>query len=208
MADNRFRTWFVRFYAESITQELKDNFEFYAFAYHDKDIFADDGEGHKKGEKKKPHYHGVVCFKNKQSMSAVKKVLTPFCGGLWLSPTRKSTEGAIKYLTHSEEGEEKFHYDTSIIVSNDLDYFTSIKAIETIKEDNESWEILFLDDLINGLSSEKFLDYCRKYGRDFMFNSFKIYGCFNFYQGLQRNDKYTSLGKDLELFGGDKDDNT
>lgn len=47
----------------------------YAYIEHDKDIWEEDTEEHKKGEKKKAHTHVLINLKNPRSIEAMKKEL-------------------------------------------------------------------------------------------------------------------------------------
>ncbi len=51
-----------------------NNFE-YAYIEHDKDIWEEDGEEHKRGEKKKPHTHVLINLKNARSDESMKDEL-------------------------------------------------------------------------------------------------------------------------------------
>lgn len=76
----------------------------YSVIFHDRDVFDSDKDpdsqgngGHKKGDKKKPHVHVVVCFENGKTNTAVAKLfrLNPQFIEMW-----DCKSDALAYLDH------------------------------------------------------------------------------------------------------------
>ena len=83
----------------------------YAYITHDKDINPDTGE------LKKPHYHVYLEWENAHHFSVVAKAFNIAENNI---EKCKSKKGAIRYLLHMDEGEEKYKYDTRDIISNNI----------------------------------------------------------------------------------------
>lgn len=80
---------------------------------HDKDVYEEDGENHKKGDLKKPHYHVLLCFGNtttyKTALSYAKEV-----GASIVKPI-SSSKGAYDYWTHKNNPEKAQYNEEDMI---------------------------------------------------------------------------------------------
>lgn len=87
-----------------------------AWALHDKDLWEEDGEGHKKGDLKKPHVHFVCKFRSARYLSGIAKELKlpegaiNYCHNLY---------AAYAYLWHGNST-DKYQYDPSIVGMHDF----------------------------------------------------------------------------------------
>lgn len=116
----RTRTAMIELYPDSV-QDMKflyylvSNGKYpYEACFHNRDIFLDDKEpdengngGHKKGQRKKPHIHVVLCFPNARTNSAVAKEFNLNCHFVKMFSSRSE---ALCYLTHKYEGCFKYPY--------------------------------------------------------------------------------------------------
>lgn len=128
----KFRTFACELYPEDsehlkILEYIKKYYE-YAYILHDEDVWEDDTEEHKAGDKKKPHYHVVLNFKNARSIDKLKQEL-----GL------KHLETCnyyfyIRYLIHKDYP-RKFQYDEKEIVTN-----MELRVHNALKRDYNSQE--------------------------------------------------------------------
>lgn len=80
--DKRSRCWCFLLYPESLPGNWVRILEELCVPIaisplHDKDVYFEDTDDNKKGELKKPHYHGVMCFDGKKSFSQVSSLLEP-----------------------------------------------------------------------------------------------------------------------------------
>lgn len=117
----------------------------YAYILHDKD----DTDS---------HYHILCTFKQNKSFESVRAFM-PEGQNTFVQPM-KDKRGDYDYLTHLN-CPEKYQYDSSAIVCNDLSYFAG-KLSQSL--DNEE----FYNDLTDPTKSLKML--AIRYGRDFMRN--------------------------------------
>lgn len=117
----------------------------YAYILHDKDDTD-------------PHYHILCTFKQNKSFESVRALMPE--GQNTLVKPMKDKRGDYDYLTHLN-CPEKYQYDSSAIVCNDISYFVG-KVSQSL--DNEE----FYNDLTDPTKSLKML--AIRYGRDFMRN--------------------------------------
>lgn len=75
---------------------------------HDKDVYEEDTEDHKKGDLKKPHYHVMLSFPGKKNPETVKEIVKTF-GGVGLEIVQ-SKLGMARYLCHIGK-KDKAQYD-------------------------------------------------------------------------------------------------
>lgn len=169
MSTIRAYTWCVITYAKPKDfQRLLDSAMHWAYAYHDKDWrFSDEGEK----IPKEPHYHVLLAFENEQSLKQLKERIdsTQNVFGQRLhnkAQGKESVRGIWDYLTHRDEDpNEKFIYDESIRISDDLSYWEKRCQKELLSTaTNDS----FFEDLLSDDFNLK--DMGRKYGRDFIKN--------------------------------------
>ncbi len=149
----RSRTFALELYPEdnqhiAILEYIKNNFE-YAYILHDKDTYEEDTEEHKKGEKKKPHYHIILAFKNARTIDSIKKELqidyVMTCN--FYAYTR--------YLIHLGTP-QKYQYSSNDIITN-----ISLRIENALKRDYDSQEqdARILLDYIFKKSNEGFLSF-------------------------------------------------
>lgn len=149
----RSRTFACELYPEDdshmITLDyIKNNFE-YAYILHDKDIFEEDTEEHKKGEKKKPHFHVLLSFKNARSDDSLKKELN-------LKHIETSNFYAYtRYLIHLGYP-QKYQYSSNDIITN-----MSLRIENALKRDynSEEQDARILLDFIFTRTKEGFLTF-------------------------------------------------
>ena len=97
-----------------VRQYIESHYDYIAIR-HDKDTFDEDTKEHKKGDKKKTHWHYVIRWeKAPRTASGVSKELgveerfiIPVYGG---DNTRTGLKASLLYLTHVDEL-EKYQYD-------------------------------------------------------------------------------------------------
>lgn len=80
---------------------------------HDRDVYDADGDGHKAGELKKTHRHGILSWNGPASMAAALALLAPF-GVKYVEPVG-SYAGYCRYLCHLDDP-DKAQYDPAEIV--------------------------------------------------------------------------------------------
>lgn len=130
--DNKSRSFAMVLYPyEDYTHSLalQKAMETYNFAYieHDSDIYEEDGEDHKKGDKKKIHGHLVLKFENARHKSKIAKELE-----IEENYIQKSNFVAYtRYLIHKDDP-SKFQYKEKNIVTN---IPTEVKAALNLKSD-------------------------------------------------------------------------
>lgn len=126
-------------------KQCKCIFDTYAFALHDNDRFtddvppSDDYEGHKKGERKKPHYHVVFMFSNAMTRSAFITRLHssyPSVTDGCVARVLKDRDEAVRYLWHADEP-DKYPYDPSIVQTSNVDLSYYIRLKKSVSEGNE-----------------------------------------------------------------------
>lgn len=149
----RSRTFALELYPEDeshiITLNyIKNNFE-YAYILHDKDIHEEDTEEHKKGEKKKPHYHVIIAFKNARTVDSIKKELN-------LNYIMTCNFYAYtRYLIHLGSP-QKYQYSSNDIITN-----MSLRIENALKRDynSEEQDARILLDFIFKKCNEGFLTF-------------------------------------------------
>lgn len=84
---------------------------------HKDDIYEKDTNEHKKGDKKKPHFHCICVFENARHFSSVANDFVDFGITEPLINKVYSLNGAVRYLCHLDSP-DKAHYDISLIRTN------------------------------------------------------------------------------------------
>ena len=133
MEDNneKNRYWTFIIYPESAPKDWKDILQqtFLPIAIsplHDKDLNDD-------GEKKKPHYHIIVCFSGPTTFMRVNRLCS-----LFNSPIPKrilSVNGMYRYFTH-KDNPEKYQYEESdiqILNNFDIREFNQLTTSQTME---------------------------------------------------------------------------
>lgn len=116
---------------EDILGQIKNTFEFWAFALHDKDTFPD-------GTPKKPHYHWVGTFDTPRTLDAVARKLGVEARFIeWCHSVKKS----VRYLIHLDHRKTKYLYSPDIIES-------SVEVFDYL-EDKDGSEALDVTEIIN-----------------------------------------------------------
>lgn len=187
MGKNQFSYFFMRGYWDSPQDVMRAisvlNARHYAFIYHDRDIYVEDGETHKKGEHKKPHYHIIVNLPSARSFKAVSRDITtifPSCG-LYCYDLHQPDQ-ALLYLTHETEKAQKEEgktlYDRNEVYTDNYNYFCSKAVIEEVKKEHMDYILEFLNEVIalrGRVPQALLMQYCQDYGRDFIFNVERVF---------------------------------
>ena len=82
---------------------------------HDKDVYMEDSTGenpHKKGEKKKPHFHVCIVFSGSKSVEQIKKYVSPL-GVTHVMPIVELSS-MVRYFAHLDN-KDKAQYDSADI---------------------------------------------------------------------------------------------
>lgn len=137
---------------KSVLAEYSSRIRHYAYIKHDKDTKDD-------GSPQEVHHHILLQFTNALTLSACRKLFP--IGQNTLGQAMRDKADCFKYLDHSDLP-DKFHYDHSLIVSDDIKYWESTQSGEA---DEKTMSVL--DDMIAGVSLRELV---RRYGRDFVIN--------------------------------------
>lgn len=76
---------------------------------HDLDVYENDGEGHKKGDFKKPHHHLVFVFGSLKSRKQVQKITDEI--GAVGQESVMSIKNMLRYLTHADNPDKAQYSD-------------------------------------------------------------------------------------------------
>lgn len=192
-------TWGVVTYATPEEfQPLLDSAKNWCYTLHDKDWVVDD-TGERKP--KEPHYHIILSFENEQSFKQVRERVVSAQNTLAQrlknqSCGKESVRGLYDYLTHRNENpEEKYIYDDSIRVSNDIAYWEHRcrKELAMLNTQDSFYEDLLSDDFDIALMG-------RKYGRDFIRNMKNYCAYRNAVLQERRIKREKELWQELEEF--------
>lgn len=137
-SSRRNTNWCLIGYTESLIlmwEDLlsRDVADYYISPLHDKDVFTKDESHkdvngviveHKKGEKKKPHYHVCVKFDSLKSWEQVREWADGF--GFAMIQSCMSWSGALRYLCHLDGGTGKALYNVKDVKCLNDDYLTVI----------------------------------------------------------------------------------
>lgn len=100
----------------AVLKWIRDHYD-YVFCYHDKDVFEEDAEAHKKGDLKKAHYHVIIRWSGcpryagglSKEMGVESRFFLALDGG---DNSKKSLKYRLRYLIHMDEY-EKYQYPVS-----------------------------------------------------------------------------------------------
>jgi len=131
MEDKRRRLYEITIYDDMLdaiyyAEKLK-NCKYY-WTYHDKDMYDDDSDSHKKGDIKKPHWHLLVYFNDGITLKSLCKKLQlenkENYVKFWSAKDPKGRKDyRVRYLIHFNSKDEfKHEYEIKDIHTNDDDY--------------------------------------------------------------------------------------
>lgn len=162
--DGRARAYAFLMYQESMADNWQDTIKAthvpVAVAFHDKDTNPD-------GEIKKPHYHVLMKFDTKKSVSQIVDIVTDLVadtGGVPSPETIGSVRGYARYLLHMDNP-EKYQYDraTALYLFNGFDYDATIarddddyKTLCAIYDYIDAHDIDYYSDLMRMLRKDEF----------------------------------------------------
>lgn len=146
---------------------------------HDRDIRQD-------GEPVKPHRHLYLVFDNPRSFQAIARQFQ--IGEQLINKIKGTIQGCYIYAYHGDSP-YKALYDQGGIKADNVGWWKSTKR----EVQTTDWTVEYFRLLRDGLTSEQFLALSEKYGRDFVFNSGKVYGAYQFYAHLK---KYEDMERD------------
>lgn len=135
--EKRTRNWAMIVYPESAPENWKEiigelHVPWICSPLHDKDVYLKDGEGHKKGEFKKPHWHVILVYENMKAFHQIKEITEKLN-----APNPQACEslrGYIRYLVHTDNP-EKYQYNREDIENHGVDDID--KYFETASSDRE-----------------------------------------------------------------------
>lgn len=149
----RKRNWGAVIYPESAPEDWKEQLKLMGLTFavsplHDKDI-------NPTGEKKKPHYHIIICYPNPTTDDNINRILHDL--NQPIAVPLESVRGYFRYLTH-KDNPEKYQYNDSEIelfngfdvndVLNSSEVFQCIKSIQSLIIDNHIFEYCELMDYL------------------------------------------------------------
>lgn len=169
----RKRPWTVVFYGSET--ELKHilvanraRIAHYAYKVHDKDIYAEDltdEKGnivHKAGEEERVHIHLLLDFFNGHTFRVVKKMFTTDTDNPRVEPVSDRV-AQYRYLIHADDP-DKYQYDKSGIMSNDINYYEKL-CVNGDRKDTDNLAEQIVNDMLCGVSPRVMLS---RYGRDYV----------------------------------------
>lgn len=138
----------------------KTNIAYYAYIYHDKDIYED-------GTPKEPHFHIALILRCARDIDCVcnyfrvedKNGLKVNC----LGQITHSNKDICVYFTHINEP-DKYQYDFNDVKSNNVNKF--------LIDNQEDVCILIIDDILKGVTTYEMV---KRYGKEFVYryNNYK-----------------------------------
>ena len=162
--DGRSRAYAFLMYQESMADNWQDTIKAthvpVAVAYHDKDTNPD-------GEIKKPHYHVLMKFDTKKSVSQIVDIVTDLVadtGGVPSPESVGSVRGYARYLLHMDNP-EKYQYDrdTALYLFNGFDFDATIarddddyKTLCAIYDYIDANDVSYYSDLMRMLRKDEF----------------------------------------------------
>ncbi len=160
MSEQRARNYaLITYHSEevikSVLSEYASRIRNFAFIMHDKDTKED-------GSLQEVHFHVLLQLTNAMTLSAVRKMFP--VGQNTLGQIVRDKADCFDYLDHAG-CPEKYHYDHSLIVSNDLAYWEGLQSGEA-----DDKTLSLLDDILEGVSPRELV---RRYGRDVALNFYK-----------------------------------
>lgn len=130
---------------------------------HDRDVYEEDGDGHRAGDTKKIHRHAVVSWNGPASMNAALSLLEPF-GVKYVEPVG-SYPAYCRYLCHLDDP-DKAQYDPSDVVC----ISGAVPDFERKLTDSEM--LAMRDEILNACEENGIVeyadlcDYCRYHRQD------------------------------------------
>lgn len=160
MSEQRARNYaLITYHSEEVIKtvlsEYSSRIRNFAYIMHDKDTKED-------GSLQEVHYHVLLQLTNAMTLSAVRKIFP--VGQNTLGQIVRDKADCFNYLDHAD-CPEKYHYDHSLIVSNDLAYWEGLQSGEA-----DDKTLSLLDDIIQDIPLREL---ARRYGRDVVLNYFK-----------------------------------
>lgn len=171
----------------------RDNVSNYAYIVHDMDVYDEDikdEEGnllHVKGDKKEPHTHVVITFKEARTLRAVSKDFSNFEQNT-RSIITKDLERSLMYLTHEYE-ENKFKYSRDKVTAT----YAYFNGSHSGTADNVAVQIL--NDFDSGIELREMV---RRYGRDFVIHFRQYYQMHQMCNGVVAFDEIHELRRQLQ----------
>lgn len=137
---------------KSVLAEYSSRIRHFAYILHDKDTKDD-------GSPQEVHHHILLQFTNAMTWTACRKLFP--IGQNTLAEVMREKADCFRYLDHSDLP-DKFHYDHSLIVSDDIKYWESLQSGE---QDDKTLNLL--DDFLADVPLRELV---RRYGRDVVIN--------------------------------------
>lgn len=151
--------WIFEMYEDSRPPEWKEILEKTMLKIcisprHDRDLYISDGENHKKGDFKKPHYHVLMCFEGPTTFNNALNIASRVGANIVFQAY--SAKGCYEYWTHKNNPEKAQYNAEDMLLLNgfnieDIQDLT-IKEIEEIKRD-----------LVKIIRDNNILEYARLY---------------------------------------------
>lgn len=153
--DTRSKLWIFILYPESLPSDWLNILKGFCVPLclsplHDSDVYEDNTESHSRGEKKKPHYHGIFCFDSKTTFSRVKEMLDLLNAPIPV--VCKSLNASIRYLIHFDNPEKAQYSKDSIQVF----YGMNVQRAFALQRDDYP---IILDKLFNVISTNEIREY-------------------------------------------------
>ena len=162
---------------------------FYVTNIHDKD--TEDN-----GQPKTMHLHAYIEYPEKEKYTT-KNQLTKMTTALSIKATQISIEGTtnnylyIQYLASHKNDADKYHYDHTLVMTNDLTTFEGRYNLEYVRPEDK--EKAMLKDL---LTSKTLIDFANKHGLE-KANKFR-----NLYKDFKQEQRYDlkSVNEEIERY--------
>lgn len=163
---NKKRNWAFVLYPESAPIDWQDiltqsGVEWACSPLHDKDI-------NPTGEKKKEHYHIILCYPGPTTYNVVKTIVCDRLNQPIPLPL-ESVKGMYRYFTHKDNPEKYQYNDRDIkiyngfdinVILNTTEVFQKLKFINSFIRDNDITEFSQLIDLLQDNDSFEELNVC------------------------------------------------
>lgn len=172
MSTQRERAFWIRTYLkeDQLKALLEKNLSIiyrYAYAYHDKDVSKRD-----ESKLAEPHFHLLIRFTDKYSISKVRKLFSGFVDekGLEINSNiqfREKTDAhCIQYLVHKNDS-EKYQYSADCITA--FNYDVDEELAKQLSDDVRcETSLIFATLFEQGWSSQTLKRLIAEYGRDFV----------------------------------------
>lgn len=172
---------------------LRDNVSNYAYIVHDMDVYDEDIKDvdgnvvHLKGDKKEPHTHVVITFKEARTLRAVSKDFSQFEQNT-RSIITKDLERSLMYLTHEFE-ENKYKYSRDKVTAT----YAYFNGSSSGTADNVAVQIL--NDMDDGISPREMV---RRYGRDYVIHFKQYREMWHICNGRESGDVIHDMTRELQ----------